>query len=186
MSTDKPKYKTSHDDNSSYLTTLSRTSTKQSPNPAWASNCIYIKVNVRNNYMYVVSHLFSRRIIGWHTASSHNTDLTITTFKKTYEIRRCPLNILFHSDRGSEYTGLKFCQLMDKCNWLQPFSKKGDPYGNAYLENFFKQMKREELNPLTPFLLQIRRMQYHNRRPHSSLGNLTLTEVEDIYRAGQK
>ena len=122
---------------------LNQNFSQQAPNLAWASDFTYVKVNGQDNYLCVVLDLFSRRVIGWHTASRHNIDLTMTAFKKAYESRGCPQNILFHSDRGSEYTGDKFRQLMDECNCLQSFSKKGYPYDNACCESFFKHMKRE-------------------------------------------
>ena len=181
-------------DNGFCVNRLNQNFSQQAPNLAWASYFTYVKVNGQDNYLCVVLDLFSRRVIGWHTASRHNIDLTMTAFKKAYESRGCPQNILFHSDRGSEYTGDKFRQLMDECNCLQSFSKKGYPYDNACCESFFKQMKREELNRRTFHSLEEFRLscfkyieRYNNRRPHSSLGNLTPTEAEaeDKYWAKQ-
>lgn len=80
---------------------------------------------------------------------------------------------------------------MDECNCLQSFSKKGYPYDNACCESFFKQMKREELNRRTFHLLVEFRLfcfkyiERYNKRPHSSLGNLTPAEAEDKYWAKQ-
>ena len=194
MSTSRPKYKAPHKDNGFCVNRLNQNFSQQAPNLAWASDFTYVKVNGQDNYLCVVLDLFSRRVIGWHTASRHNIDLTMTAFKKAYESRGCPQNILFHSDRGSEYTGDKFRQLMDECNCLQSFSKKGYPYDNACCESFFKHMKRKELNRRTFHSLVEFRLscfkyleRYNNRRPHSSLGNLTPTEAEaeDKYWAKQ-
>lgn len=192
MSTDKPKYKASHDDNGPCVNHLRQNFSQQAPDTVWASDFTYVKVNGRGNYLCVVLDLFSRRVIGWHTASRHNTDLTMTAFKKAYGSRGCPQNVLFHSDRGSGYTSYKFRQLLDECSCLPSFSKKGCPYDNACLESFFKQMKRDELNRRTFHSLEEFRLscfkyieRYYNRRPHSSLGNLTPVEVENKYWSGQ-
>ena len=84
----------------------------------------------------VVLDLFSRKVIGWHVASRHDVNLTINTFNKTYENRGCPEYVLFHSDRGSEYTAFSFRQRLDKCNVIQSFSKKGYPYDSACCDSF--------------------------------------------------
>lgn len=81
---------------------------------------------------------FSRRVVGWHVSSWHDAILIMATFKKAYEGRGCPQNILFHPDRGSEHTGYKFRRLIDECNCLQSFSKKAYPYNNACCESFLK------------------------------------------------
>lgn len=104
MSTVKHKYMASHKDNGFCVNHLSQNFNQQAPNLAWASDFTYVKVNGQDNYLCVVPDLFSRRVIGWHTASRHNTDLTMTAFKKAYKSRGCPQNILFHSDRGSRST----------------------------------------------------------------------------------
>jgi len=177
MSAVKHKYVAWHEDNGSCANHLNRNFSQQAPNVAWASDFTYVKVNGQDNYLCVVLDLFSRRVIGWHTASRHNADLTMTAFKKAYKNRGCPQNMLFHSDRGSEYTGYKFRQLMDECNCLQSFSKKECPYDNACLESFFKQMKREELNRRTFHSLEEFRLscfkyieRYNDRRPHGHWG----------------
>lgn len=192
MSTTKPKWKSLSNDHSSYVNHLQQNFNQHAPNLAWASDFTYIKVNGRDNYLCIVLDLFSRRVIGWHVASRHDTNLTITTFKKAYESRGCPQNILFHSDRGAEYTSYPFRQLMDECNCLQSFSKKGYPYDNACCESFFKQMKREELNRRTFHTLGELRLacfkyieRYNNKRPHSSLGGLTPVEMENNFLAIQ-
>jgi len=101
MSTVSHKYKSHHKDNGVCTNHLNQNFNQQAPNLAWASGFTYAKVNGKDNYLCVVPDLFSRRVIGWHTASRHNADLTITAFKKAYESRGCPQNILFHPDRGS-------------------------------------------------------------------------------------
>lgn len=188
MSTIKPKYKVSHNDESSYKNILNQKFNQQSPNLVWASDFTYVKVNGKNCYLCVVIDLFSRKIVGWQVSPKHNSDLVINAFKKAYMSRGYPQNILFHSDRGSEYTGRKFRQVTEKCNVLQSFSKKGYPYDNACCESFFKQMKREELNRRTFATLNEFRLscfkyieRYNNKRPHASLNNLTPSELEENF-----
>ena len=52
--------------------------------------------------------LFSRKIIGWSISNRHDVDLTMKAFENAYFDRGEPEYVLFHSDRGSEYTALTF------------------------------------------------------------------------------
>ena len=72
----------------------------------------------------------------------------MTTFKKAYTKRNAPLGLMFHSDRGTQYTAFAFRQLLDCLNVVQSFSKKGYPFDNACCECFFKYLK-EEVNRKT-------------------------------------
>lgn len=90
--------------------------------------------------------LFSRKIIGWSISNRHNVDLTTKAFKKAYFDRGEPEYVLFHSDRGSEYTVYTFKQALENRNVVQSFSQKGYPYDNGCCESFFRHMKRECIN----------------------------------------
>ena len=108
MSTTKPKWKGAHKDNGPCINHLQQAFNQQAPNLVWASDFTYIKVNGKDNYLCVVLDLFSRKIIGWHVASKHDVNLTITTFNKAFNNRGCPQYILFHSDYTEENTMPKF------------------------------------------------------------------------------
>lgn len=70
----------------------------------------------------------------------------MVTFKKAYASRKSPYGLIFHSDRGSQYTAFAFRQLLDSLHVVQSFSKKGYPFDNAVCESFFKYLKKEEQN----------------------------------------
>ena len=61
MSTAKPKWKGHHNDNGSCINHLQQAFNQQAPNLVWASDFTYIKVNGKNNYLWVVLDLFSRK-----------------------------------------------------------------------------------------------------------------------------
>lgn len=78
--------------------------------------------------------LFSRKIIAWHISARPNVDLAITTFNMAYEKRNAPYGLMFHSDRGTQYTAFAFRQLLDSLHVVQSFFKKGYPFDNACRE----------------------------------------------------
>ena len=87
-------------------------------------------------------------------------------------------NLVFHSDRGVQYTSHTYRQELERYSIRQSMSRKGDPYDNAVAENFFCCLKCE--------LIYLRRFStrdeaqaavfayieaFYNRfRPHSGIG----------------
>ena len=132
---------------------------------------------------------FSRKVISWTISSKPDVDLIMTAFKKAYNKRNHPEGLMFHSDRGSQYTAFAFRQLLDSLNVVQSFSKKGYPFDNACCECFFKYLKKEETNRRTYHSLQELQLSifeyiegfYNSKRPHGSLGMLTPNQKEELF-----
>ncbi len=110
-------------------------------------------------------------------------------FRKAYTKREQPQGLMFHSDRGTQYTAFAFRKLLDSLNVVQSFSKKGYPFDNACCECFFKYLKKEETNRRTYHSLEELKSSvfeyiegfYNSRRPHGSLGMLTPNQKEDLF-----
>lgn len=189
MSTDKPACHRKPADNSEYTNHLQQKFCPRMPNLVWAGDFTYIKVNGKWYYLCIVMDLFSRKIIAWHISGRPDVDFVMTAFKKAYAKRNAPYGLMFHSDRGSQYTAFSFQQLLDSLDIVQSFSKKGYPFDNACCECFFKYLKKEETNRRTYHTLQELHDSvfeyiegfYNSRRPHSSLGLLTPDEKERLY-----
>ncbi len=81
---------------------------------------------------------------GWTLSARHSVDFVKEAFQKAFSERGKPEGLLFHSDRGSEYTCKEFRDLLDRYSVLQSFSAKGYPYDNSVCESFFKYLKMEE------------------------------------------
>lgn len=149
----------------------------------------YIKVAGKWYYLCIVMDLFSRKVISWHISGKPDVDLVMTAFNKAYEKRNRPSGLMFHSDRGVQYTAFTSRQLLDSLNVVQSFSKKGYPFDNACCESFFKYLKKEETNRKTYHSLQELQLSvfeyiegfYNSKRPHGSLGLLTPNEKEELF-----
>lgn len=48
--------------------------------------------------------LFARKVIGWSLSANADTALISSALRMAYETR----DVMFHSDQGSQYTGLKY------------------------------------------------------------------------------
>ena len=189
MSTDKPACHRKPADDREYTNHLQQNFSQNAPNLVWAGDFTYIRVNGKWLYLCIVMDLSSRKIIAWHLSSRPDVELVMAAFRKAYAKRNAPYGLMFHSDRGTQYTAFSFRQLLDSLDVVQSFSKKGYPFDNACCECFFKYLKKEETNRRTYHTRQELHDSvfayiegfYNSRRPHASLGLLTPDEKEHLY-----
>lgn len=133
--------------------------------------------------------LFSRKVIAWHLSGRTDVSLVMATFRKSYGNRNAPYGLMFHSDRGTQYTAFAFRRLLDSLNVVQSFSKKGYPFDNAVCECFFKYLKKEETDRRIYHTFEELKLSvfeyiegfYNSKRPHASLGYMTPNEMEAAY-----
>ena len=185
MSTEKPKPGCHRTDNGECAYHLQQQFSQDAPNLVWVSDITYLKAGGKWYYLCVVIDLFSRKVISWHLSGKADASLVMTTFQKAYENRNAPYGLMFHSDRGTQYTVFSFRQLLDSLNVVQSFSKKGYPFDNAVCECFFKYLKREEtsrrtyhtFNELHLSVFEYIEGFYNSRRPLGPLGYLTPNEM---------
>ena len=190
MSTEKPGRSCRRSDDSDCTDHLQQRFSQDAPNLVWVSDITYLKACGKWYCLCVVTDLFSRKVISWHPSARADTDLVMAAFRKAYGTGNAPYGLMFHSDRGTQYTAFAFRKLLDSLNVVQSFSKKGYPFDNAVRECFFKYLKKEEtdrrtyhtFNELYLSLFEYIEGYYNSRRPHSTLGLLTPNEVEAAYR----
>lgn len=115
------------------------------PNKVWVSDVTYFRFNNKNFYICAVMDLFARTIIAYRISFKNSTQLVKSTFRKAYETRQPPQNLIFHTDRGTNYRSYTFCSYLKSLNVIQSFSRTHTPYDNSVIESFFSSMKREEL-----------------------------------------
>lgn len=160
----------------------------QKPNLVWVSDITFVKVAGRFCYVCVIIDLFSRKVIAYKTSAKIDTPLVLDTFALAYAKRNAPKGVMFHSDRGCQYTSKEFRKTLDKADFVQSFSAKGHPYDNAVAESFFKYLKKEELNrrifnslqDLNLALFEYIEAFYNKQRPHSANGFLSPDEMEAL------
>lgn len=159
---------------------------QSAPNLVWCSDITYLPVQNRFFYLCVIIDLFSRKVIAYRLSNKADANLVIDTFLQAYSKRGYPQGLMFHSDRGIQYTASSFRKVLDNCHVVQSFSKKGHPYDNAVAECFFKYLKLEQTNrrfynsfdDLSLSVFQYIDGYYNSRRPHSSIGLLTPNQFE--------
>jgi transposase InsO family protein len=158
------------------------------PNMIWVSDVTYFKYKEQPYYICVILDLFARKAIVCRIGRSNSTYLVSRTFRDAYNDRLPDKGLIFHSDRGANYTSESFRKLLVLKGVCQSFSKPGVPYDNAVMENFFGTLKKEELyrrkyrserelkECVAAFIIR-----YNNDRRHEKLNYRTPNQVEAEY-----
>jgi len=184
----KPKFKRFGSNNDDCTNHLDKKFNQSAPNVVWVSDITYIRAGTRFYYLCVIIDLFSRKVIAYKLSAKIDTQLVKDTFLLAYT-KRNPKGLMFHSDRGCQYTALEFRKLLDNCNVVQSFSSKGHPYDNAVAESFFKFLKHEQTNrrnyqslkELETSVFEYIEGYYNSKRPHATLAYLTPNQAEKNY-----
>ena len=180
----KPKSKSGSDGECKNI--LSQNFNQSAPNKVWVCDFTYIKAAGRFFYLCVILDLFSRKVIAYKLSNKIDTKLAIDTVNSAVAARGKSSGIIFHTDRGSQFTSAQFRKHMDILNMIQSFSAKGHPYDNAVIECFFKYLKKEEINrksyasfpDLELSLFEYINGFYNSVRPHSHNNGLTPNQTE--------
>lgn len=113
------------------------------PNKVWAGDVTYLQTAEGWMYLAVVMDLCSRRIVGWHIDKRMTTDLVLRAMIKAYNLRQPPKGLIFHSDRGSQYTSRKFRKLLASYGVRASMGDVGACWDNAVVERFFGSLKHD-------------------------------------------
>jgi len=113
------------------------------PNQVWAGDVTYLKTGEGWMYLAIVMDLYSRRIVGWHIDKCMKTDLISKALIKAYNLRQPPKGLVFHSDRGSQYTSKHYRKLLDSYGIRASMGDVGACWDNAVVERFFGSLKHD-------------------------------------------
>ena len=165
---------------------LKRQFKPSAPNMVWVSDITFIRATKGSFYLCVIIDLFARKVIAWDVSSTQSTKFVTGLLLKAWNLRKNPKSVIFHSDRGTQYTSKEFRQLIDRIGFRQSFSAPGCPYDNAVVEAFFKFLKKEEVNrrrfsqieEVKLSLFSYIEGYYNKKRPHEANGGLSPDEKE--------
>ena len=155
------------------------------PNQVWAGDVTYLRTHEGWMYLAIVMDLCSRKIIGWAMGKRMTVDLVERAMLMAITLRKPDKGLIFHSDRGSQYTSKRFSNVLKKHGIRASMSGVGACWDNAVVERFFGSLKNEWL--LKVYHLTRQTMQqdveqyiryYNHERLHSSNGDLSPVEFE--------
>jgi transposase InsO family protein len=149
---------------------------------AWCGDITYVRT--WEGWAYLAT------VMGWALADNMETDLVADALRMAIAARRPAAGLLFHSDRGSQYTSTDFRTLLAENHIVQSLSRRGQCWDNAVAESWFATYKGELIDPGTwPTLARLRtatfdyiEVFYNRQRRHSALGYLSPARYELIHQ----
>jgi transposase InsO family protein len=82
-------------------------------------------------YPAVVLDLLSRRIVGWAMGATIDSALACRALDMAWYSRMPADGLIFHSDRGSQYAGRCYADLLAEHGMKASMSRKGNCWDNA-------------------------------------------------------
>ncbi len=155
-------------------------------NRIWTSDITYIWTKEGWLYLAVVMDVYSRKIVGWSLGSSLSKGLVIKALMMAIVHRKPEAGIIFHSDRGSQYTSSSVRNLLKSYQIAQSMSSSGNCYDNAITESFFHTLKIELIfwnryqsrEEAKRSIFEYIEIFYNRERLHSALNYLSPVEFE--------
>ncbi len=156
----------------------------QRPDQVWVGDITYLPVGRQWRFFAVILDQCSRRVLAWTLGRRRDARLTRAVLDAAVRRRRPPGDLIFHSDRGSEYVAAAFRDRLVALGIRQSSAQRG-PEDNAHIESFFHSLKAEVVHGAR-FATEaaLRRelgcyMRYYNhRRLHSALGYRSPVDYE--------
>lgn len=157
-------------------------------NQQWVGDLTYLKVNSQWRYLAVVMDLYSRRILGWSLGQQKSSTLTRDALVKAIRSRTLESELIFHTDRGSEYGAYLVQDELKQAGIQSSMNRPNFVTDNAHMESFFQSMKTEcikgrgfksdtELRTTISWYID----DYYNwQRHHSAIGYTNPVEYEKV------
>ena len=115
------------------------------PNELWVADLSYLRCWDGLVFFAFVLDAYSRMIVGWQLAGHMRTDLVLDALRMALHRREpgADVELIHHSDRGSQYTSIDYTQTLTDHRVLASVGSVGDAYDNALAESFVDSFKTE-------------------------------------------
>jgi putative transposase len=170
---------------------LDRQFQADAPNQKWVADFTYIWTAEGWLYVAVVLDLYSRRVVGWSMQSSMTAQLVADALMMAVWRRGKPVELLHHSDQGSQYTSEHFQELLKEQGITCRMSRAGEVWDNSAMVSFFSSLKTERTARKVFRTREQARAEvfdyierfYNPTRRHSTLGYLSPMAFEKAIEA---
>jgi putative transposase len=156
----------------------------------WLADYTYLRCWEGVVFFSFVIDAYSCRVVGWQFSTSMRTDLVLDALRMalTRPEHGADVELIHHSDAGSQYTSLAFQQELDDHGALASIGSVGDAYDNAMAESFVDTFKTELIADRvwrTRSQLELAIVEwvawFNSERLHESLGDIPPAEFEHLY-----
>ena len=164
------------------------------PNQLWVADITYVATWVGFVYVAFVIDVFSRRIVGWRVSNSLRTDLALDALEQALHARREATGVVHHSDRGTQYTSIRYTERLAAAGVERSIGSVGDSFDNALAETINGLYKTEVIRRRGPWR-NIDAVEYatlewvdwfNNRRLLEPIGYVPPAEYEEAWYRSQQ
>jgi putative transposase len=164
-----------------------------SPNRLWVADLTRLVTGEGVLWLASVRDAFANRIVGWATDPRATTTLVLTALNHALRSRDVRAGqLIFHSDKGAQYTALRFTQRLVDAGVAPSTGSTGDSFDNALAENLWSTIKVELMSwPHTTFATRAEAEHALVRyidgwyNPRRVQAGLSPDEYEDAYHRAQ-
>lgn len=162
---------------------LKRRFSVTSPVDGWVGDITYISTRQGWLSLAVVLSVQTRRVLGYSLSDRMPEGLVQQAFMNAWTKTPVDHGVIFHSDRGRQYTGSGLRSMIAERGFVQSMSRKGNCWDNAVAESLFASLKTEEATGVYPRKAQGHASIasyihgfYSATRLHSALGHSSLND----------
>jgi putative transposase len=162
-------------------------------NRKWYGDGTEIRTSEGKLYLASVMDMASRRVLGFALGEHHDAQLAYSALVMAVAARGGQVpHVIFHSDRGSEYTAGLVRQACARLGISQSMGRPGSALDNAVIESWHSTLEFE-LRSLEQFTTKAAARarvsawieDYNQNRRHSALGMMTPVSYEGALNAGE-
>jgi len=128
--------------------------TATGPNQVWTWDITYLPSSIKGIffYLYMITDIYSRKIVGWEVHAKQSDDLASILVKRACLSEGVSgEDIVLHSDNGSPMKGATMLVTLQNLGVIPSFSRPSVSNDNPYSESLFKTLKYTPLYPSRPF-----------------------------------
>jgi len=166
---------------------VERDFTASGPGELLVADFTYVRCWEGLVFFAFVLDVYSRRIVGWQLAQHMQARLVVDALQMALGTRERVehVELVHHSDRGSQYTSAEFAAVLAENAVAQSVGSTGDAYDNAMAESFVDTFKTELVADRvwrTRSQLELAIVEwvgwYNTARLHGELGDIPPLEFE--------
>jgi transposase InsO family protein len=116
-----------------YKNELAKTIVRSS-NRAWVCDITYIRTSSGFVYLFLLTDVWSRKIVGWSLSNNLSLEGGIKALKKALKQCDNPAGVIRHSDRGIQYCGNVYTDVLRKHGMCISMTEENHCYENAVAE----------------------------------------------------
>ncbi|MCW2951001.1 MAG: Integrase catalytic region [Conexibacter sp.] len=109
---------------------VNRDFTADHPDQLWCADFTYLRCHEGLVFFAFVIDVYSRKVVGWQFAGHMRTDLVLDALRMALSQRRhgADVELVHHSDAGSQYTSYAFGHVLDDHGVLGSIGSVGDAF----------------------------------------------------------